>query len=171
MEFVDEVDSKGNLTGKVMELQTAHIKDVLHPGVVVFISNQNHEVLLEKRSAEEEFDANKWALLGGHVKAHESYKDAATREIKEELGVDVSKLELISIGREEIDLEKNNSHIFHFYCWKCNLDINTFTLQKEEVTEVKWFNVDEVINLIKNKDKGIIAKESRLYLFELIKNI
>ena len=44
-------------------------------------------------------------------------------------------------------------------------------IQKEELSEVKWFNIDEVIDMIKSKDDSTVFREERLSLFEELKNV
>ena len=48
---------------------------------------------------------------------------------------------------------------------------NDFTIQTEELSEVKWFNIDDVIDRIKNNDESITLKSNRLYLLERLKTI
>ena len=41
---------------------------------------------------------------------------------------------------------------------------------EEELSEVKWFNIDDVIEMIKNHD-NIVFTENRIKLFEGLKNV
>lgn len=168
MELVEVIDENGKSTGEILPLEEVHKKNLLHSGVIVFIVNDKKQVLLERRSLKEEYASGKWALLGGHVKAHESKEDAAIREIFEEIGLKVNKNDLKPFGNKDIDIDKP-AHIFYFYYVKFLLNENEFDLDKSEVSEVKWFDIDEVIELTKNNDERIIAKPQRLYLFDLIK--
>ena len=90
MELLDIVDEQGNFTGEVMEREKAHDLNLLHWEIAVLIVNKNREVLLQKRAATKRFNPNKWGLCAGHVDAYESLENAAIREIKEEIGIDVS---------------------------------------------------------------------------------
>ena len=114
MELVEVIDENGKSTGEILSLEEVHKKNLLHPGVIVFIVNDKKQVLLERRSLKEEYASGKWALLGGHVKAHESKEDAAIREIFEEIGLKVNKNDLKPFGNKDIDGDKP-SHIFYFY--------------------------------------------------------
>lgn len=38
-------------------------------------------------------------------------------------------------------------------------------------SEVKWFDIDEVINLIKNSPEEIVYQEDKIHLFEYLKNM
>ena len=168
MELIQIVDKKGNFTGQVMDKEEAHDKNLLHNEVGIFIINDKREVLLQKRSANKRFSPNKWGLCAGHVDAYETLEDAALREIKEEVGLNVTPKELIPYGEREITISDSNSHITYFYYVKCNKKEDEFIIQEEELSEVKWFNIDEIITMIKDEKKSF--KENRIKLFEKIKS-
>lgn len=168
MELIEIVDKDGNFTGQIMDKEEAHDKNLLHNEVGIFIINDDGKVLLQKRSANKRFSPNKWGLCAGHVDANESLEAAAIREINEELGLDVTTKELIPYGEREITISDSNSHITYLYYIRCNKKENEFTIQKEELSEVKWFNVDEIITMIKEGKTSF--KENRIKLFEKIKS-
>lgn len=170
-ELIEIVDENGNFTGQVMNKDEAHDKNLLHNEVGCFIINDKNQVLLQKRSATKRFSPNKYGLCAGHVDVGESLVTAMVREIKEELGIDVLESDLIPFGKREYTLEKTNSHITYFYYMKCNLDESDFTIQEEELSEVKWFDFDQVISMILSHDESTVFHENRLYLFELLKGI
>ncbi len=171
MELIDIVDEKGNFTRQVMDKEEAHDKNLLHNGVVIFIVNDKKQVLLEKRSSNRKFNPNKWELVGGHVSAGEALEHAALRELKEEIGIDTTINELIPFGAKEVDLQDKASHIFYFYYFKCTLEEKDFVIQKEELSEVKWFDIDKVIEMVNAKDESIVFDEKRLHLFEQLKKL
>ena len=171
MELIQIVDENGNFTGEVMDKEEAHDKNLLHNEIGVFIINDNKQVLLQKRSANKRFNPNKWALCAGHVDAYESLEDAALREMKEEVGLEVDKEDLKPFAEREITIRESNSHITYFYYVKSNKKESDFVIQEEELSEVKWFDIDTVIDMIKNKDDTITSKEDRLYIFEALKEL
>lgn len=171
MELIQIVDENGNFTGEILDKEEAHDKNLLHNEVAVFVINDQKQVLLQKRSANKRFDPNKWALCAGHVDAYESLEDAALREIKEEIGIDIAKHELHKYGEKELALKESNSHITYFYYVKTNKKEDEFTIQVEELSEVKWFDIDKVVDMIVNKDNSIVFTEKRLNLFKGLKEL
>lgn len=169
MELVEIVDRYGKFTGEIMAKEEAHDRNLLHNEVAVLIVNDNKQVLLERRSANKRFEPNKWALCAGHVEAGEGLKKAMLRELKEELGIDTSEDNLTEFSNKEITIKDSNSHITYFYYIKLNLKEEEFKIEKEELSEVKWFEIDEVIDMIKNKDASIVFTEERIDLFEELK--
>ena len=171
MELIEIVDKDGNFTGQIMDKEEAHDKNLLHNEVAVFIINDKKQVLLQKRSANKRFHPNKWALCAGHVDAGESLESAALREIKEEVGIDLSTNDLKPFAERKLAIRDSNSHITYFYYTKSNLNESDFIIQKEELSEVKWFDIDNVIDMIKSKDDSIVFGEKTLGLFEKLKDI
>ena len=171
MELIQIVDENGNFTGQIMDRKEAHDKNLLHNEIAVFIINDKKQVLLQKRSANKRFNPNKWALCAGHVDAGESLEIAALREIKEEIGLDVLIDELKPFLEREFTIRDSNSHITYFYYIKCNKSEDEFIIQNEELSEVKWFDINKVIDMIKQNDETTVFKKNKLYLFEALKNI
>lgn len=171
MELIEIVDEKGNFTGQIMDKEEAHDKNLLHNEVAIFIINDKRQVLLQKRSANKRFNPNKWALCAGHVDKGETLEVAALREIKEEIGIDININNLIAFGEREFSIKPSNSHITYFYYIKSNLNENEFTIQTEELSEVKWFDIEKIISMIKEKDNPTVFSEKRIPLFEKLKTL
>ncbi len=169
MELLDIVDEQGNFTGQVMEREKAHDLNLLHWEIAVFFVNDNKELLLQKRSPNKRFSPNKWGLCAGHVDSGETPDSTALREIKEELGIKLSPVDLRILEERDVLKLESNSRLTRMYYVIYNK--NDFTIQTEELSEVKWFNIDEVIDRIKNNDESITLKSNRLYLLERLKTI
>ena len=169
MELLDIVDEQGNFTGQVMEREKAHDLNLLHWEIAVFFVNDNKELLLQKRSPNKRFSPNKWGLCAGHVDSGETPEKTALREIKEELGIKLSPGDLRILEERDVLKLESNSRLTRMYYVIYNK--NDFTIQTEELSEVKWFNIDEVIDRIKNNDESITLKSNRLYLLERLKTI
>lgn len=169
MELIEIVDLEGNFTGEVMDKDEAHDKNLLHNEVAIFIINSNQEVLLQKRSANKRFDPNKWALCAGHVDYHERLIDAAKREVKEEIGIDLLDSDLHSFGEKDFILGDSNSHVNYYYYAIVNQNEEDFVIQKEELSEVKWFAISKVIEMLENHDPSIVFTKKRKHLFEYLK--
>ena len=164
MEYNDILDENGNFTGEVVERSVMHDKKLLHNEIVVFIINDKSQILLEKRSSNKRFHPNKWALCAGLVISGESIEEGAIREIKEELGIEVRVDEL-----KKVNTVKNENSFTTFFCLKNNLDEKDFIIQEDELSEVKWFDIEEVIERINNEDESIIIKKERISILEQLK--
>ena len=169
MELLDIVDEQGNFTGQVMEREKAHDLNLLHWEIAVFFVNDNKELLLQKRSPNKRFSPNKWGLCAGHVDSGETPEKTALREIKEELGIKLSPGDLRILEEREVLKLESHSRLTRMYYVIYNG--NDFTIQTEELSEVKWFNIDELMKKMKNNDETLAIKSNRLYLLERLKDI
>ena len=95
MELLDIVDENNNLTGEFVDREIVHSEGLLHREVGVIILNENNEMLLEKGASTKKQSPNKWALCAGHIEAGDTPENAILREVKEEIGIDITKNDLI----------------------------------------------------------------------------
>ena len=65
---------------------------VMTVGCGVLIENEKGEALLQRRS-----DTGEWCVPGGALEPGETYIEAATRELSEEVGIKVSDLNLFGL--------------------------------------------------------------------------
>lgn len=110
-------------------------------------------------------------MCSGHVDAGEKLDDAIRREAKEEVGLVIDKDDLHPIFDVEKFVNNRNSHFTYFYYTRCNKDENEFVIQEEELTEVKWFSIDEIIDMIKHKPELTTQRSDRLWLYEELRKI
>lgn len=151
MEYLDIVDENNELTGLVMERKMAHDKVLWHRHVTSWIMNKNGEILLQKRAASKPRNPNKWAKTGGHVDSNEKAEDAIVREIKEEIGIDIPK-EQVVIDSIYKSTNPNNKFFGYNFIFVIDVKIKDFKLQKEEVSEVKYVTIEELEEIKKNND-------------------
>lgn len=157
MEYFDIVDEAGEPTGITVSREEAHEKGILHRTAHVWIvkqSNGKTEILLQKRSDEKDsFPGMYDTSSAGHISAGEEPLPSALRELQEELGVIAAPEELAYAGTFRIQYEK----VFHDRLFRDNevtkvyvyvKPVDRFTLQESEVSEVRWFDLDEVWNEI-----------------------
>ena len=90
---------------------------------------------------------DKWAFVGGVVEQRENSLDGAIRETKEELGIEINPIdfELIISFKRKVDF-------VDVWIAFMNCNIEKLKLQKEEVQDAKWVNIDELEELIKNNE-------------------
>ena len=136
---------------------------LLHWEVIIVVINEKKQILFQKRSANKKHFPNKWALCSGLVISGESCDEAAVRELKEELGVEfqISDLHLL----------EGNLNLTRFYYVITNYDESQFVIQKEELSSVKWFDLDEILEKVNSGDDSIIIRKDRLYLLEKIRKL
>lgn len=162
-EMFDVLDETGKYTGQIQTRDKCHKEGLWHKAVVVYIINSKKQVLLQKRSSNKKLWPNKWDVTaGGHVLAGEFGFEAIIREAKEELGINLEQKEMTFIGSSISSNLKGdiiNNHFNEYYIVHKDIDETKLTLQKEEVSELKWINKEEIIDRIKNNYQDITDKQ------------
>lgn len=180
VEFIDIIDENGNPTGEIISRDNVHEKGILHRSVHIWVIREQDgriEVLLQKRSDNKEsfpgmFDTSS----AGHVSAGEDSLTSAIREMAEELGIKVTSDQLHRIGETHIQYEK----VFHNRLYRDNElaevyvyreTVRNLNLQASEVSEVRWFDLDEVWNEIQsgNRHRFCVPTEGLKLLRENLK--
>jgi len=137
--------------------------DLYHLVVHVCIFNAKNQMLIQQRQSFKEGWPNMWDVtVGGSAMIGENSRQAATREVAEELGL-------------KIDLENTPPVITKYfsegfddiYILEKEIDILDLILQYEEVQAVKWVGFEEILDMIRLK-KFIPYDESFIqFLFHL----
>ena len=173
-ERFDVLNEWGEFTGEIATRKECHEKSLWHRAVYAFIINDKKEILLQKRSATKKQWPNKWDVtIGGHVLSGEFGRQALIRETKEELGLDITDNDIkYLVGSISVDTNKDiiNKHFNECYLITKEIDISEIILQKEEVSKVKFFTKDEILNMIDNDYKDITKKIGPWNFLEKILN-
>ena len=171
MELIQVVNSNGKFTGETLFLKDIYDKNIMHNEVAVFVLNDLGQVLLEKRSDKEKFDARKWSVCRGNVVAYEKLEHAAIRILKEKLGVNLYKESLYTYSEKEIVKAESNSRIIYYYYVKVSMNEDDFILDKNKTLQVKWFFIDDIINMIEENDESITFNKENIILLKGLKNV
>ena len=124
--------------------------------------NSNGEFLIQKRTPNKKNFPNMWSQTGGGVDEGETTLQAALRECREELGID------INLNKTELLLSFKRKYDFvDVWLVRDDIDITKLVLQEDEVADVKWATVDEIRDLMKT-DK--LAKSIDVY-FDFFLNL
>ena len=139
-ELSDLYDINSNKTNKTYRKGDL-IPEGYYPMVVmVVIRNSNGEFLMQKRV---ESKGGDWGVTGGHPKSGETPIEGIITEVKEELGLDFSKENFI-----EYDSGCDGKDCYKMYFVTKDININDITIQQEELSEVRWFTMDELKGMV-----------------------
>ena len=120
-------------------------------------------MLIQQRASCKKLWANKWDITaGGNVMAGELSTQGASRELFEELGIDID----FSNIRPHFTINFENGFDDYYFLFM-DKSLDSLTLQKEEVQNVKWASKAEVEKMF---DDGLFLpyiKSFVLSLFDL----
>jgi isopentenyldiphosphate isomerase len=103
----------------------------------------------------------------GHILANETVNEGI-REVKEELGIDVTLDELISLGVIKycvVNGDMIDKELAHVYLYDCRVTMDQFKVQQEEVSGVVKIEMDNFYKLFIGE-----VKEIRVEGFEIDKD-
>ena len=159
MELLDIYDDYGKTTGRVIKRGDKSVKLSKNEHIavsVIFIENSKGEFLIQKTSKEK---GGEYSSTGGHVNSGETPLESIKREVKEEIGIDISNDSIVELGYLLYDMPLR--YIFYL---KKDIDINSVQTQKEEVEYVKYMTIEEINKIIENKQ----ITESHAIIFKKI---
>lgn len=143
-ELRDLYDINSNKTDKTY-YKGDKIPEGYYPMVVmIVIRNSKGEFLMQKRV---ESKGGDWGVTGGHPKAGESPIEGIITEVKEELGLDFSSENIV-----EYDSGCDGKDCYKMYFITKDIDLNDITIQEEELTEVRWFSIEKLKEMVTKKE-------------------
>lgn len=119
-------------------------------GAGVFIY-KGRKVLLQKRK-----DNDCWSMHAGGLELGETVEEDARRELWEETGLVANSLQLLGVfsGEDMRHTYPNGDKVSIVQIiYICNDFSGVINCEKEEVSELKWFDIDEIPHDISPPDK------------------
>ncbi len=108
-ELLDVVNDTDEVESQSMR-SVVHEQGLLHRGVHVLLFTPEGELLIQKRSADRSQYASLWdCSVSEHVKAGESYHEAAQRGLQEELGI--TGVDLQPLVKFKLNYGRNDNEI------------------------------------------------------------
>ena len=146
-EWLPIVDEKGEVTGQAPRSICHSGSKLLHPVVHLHITNDRHELFLQKRSMKKDLLPGMWdTAVGGHIGVNEKVEDALKREASEELGI--TDFEARFLGNYVWESPRERELVFSFLCTR----YNHIHIDNDEVDEGRFWTLQELAEgMEKNK--------------------
>ena len=159
-EFLNIIDENGKITSESKPRSLVHRDGDLHPTVHVWIVKEKDMgvyVLLQKRSELKDAHPGCYDVsAAGHVKQNCDYRESAVRELDEELGLYIApeKLSFLGMIKNEYTDGKNfnDNELCAVYVYTEDVDAERLCVEKKEVSEVKWAEIDELLSFMGDKE-------------------
>ncbi len=148
MEKWDLYDIDRNKLGKEINRGSVLGEGEYRMVVHVCIFNSDGDLLIQKRQPFKEGFSGMWDItVGGSSIAGENSREAATRELFEELGIEQD----LTKQRPLFTINFENG-FDDFYFLEKDVEIDALKLQYEEVEKVKWASKEEILRM---KEDGL----------------
>ena len=141
-EYWDLYDADRNPLGRTIKRGDAFAEGEYYVCCEVWMQNSEGKLLMTQRHPDKKA-GGLWEFTGGGVLAGETTKQAALRELKEELGVSAEEAEL-----SLLEVYQHKNYFMDIFVIKKNMDPKTLVLQPEEVVDAKWLSHEEILKMI-----------------------
>lgn len=164
MELWDLYTENGVKTGEKHVRGDPLPENKYHLVVNVWIKNSEGKYLISRRSRKKSRNPLKFETVGGAVLKGENSLQAAIRETKEEVGIDLDTKRAKLVYS---DVRKNLNSILDVYLFEHDGIVDLKNATTDEVESVNWMTTDEIYDLSK---KGLFVHTLE-YCFEKVFNL
>ena len=169
-EMIDVLDENGVKTGKIVTRKEVHQQGLWHRAIVVAVINEKNEILIQQRSANKDKNPNKWDIsAAGHISSGQDSLMAATREINEEISVnlgfnvEVKEFRYMYSFRKQQVFSDNyiENQFYDFFVLRQNgLSKESIKFQKSEVQAIDFVTISKFNEL---RSKGVLVPRDEVY--------
>ncbi|MFA6004951.1 MAG: NUDIX domain-containing protein [Patescibacteria group bacterium] len=149
-----------------LKREIVHKKGYWHRTAHVWIVNGKQEILCQQRSLQKDSSPGKWEpFFGGHLGPHDGYAETATQELREELGLRISRSDLKQYGVFKAPHAHEFIGLFVLQ-WECNIENIAF--EKEEIDQLRLIDREELEQIIlwdKKPEWNRIGYEEELFSY------
>lgn len=145
-EIFDVVNDRDEVVGQTPRSEV-HRRRLMHRAVHVLVFNSRGELFLQKRSMSKDCFPGAWdSSASGHLDTGEDYDTCSVREVREELGVQLSATpeRLFKVDACE---ETGQEFVWVYQC----RHEGPFVLHPEEIERGGWFTPTEITRWIADK--------------------
>lgn len=146
--LLDIFNENNKPLGFKRSITEVHLTGLWHRSSHVWVYNSKRQILLQFRNKNKQMYPNMWDIsAAGQVDAGETPLISGLRELKEELGIEAKADDLEFYRIRKVDTNYNQyfeREFQYIYFLRYELNIKNLKLEKSEVKEVKFFNLDEL---------------------------
>jgi isopentenyl-diphosphate Delta-isomerase len=159
--LIDILNEDGSKTGETAHIEDIHVEGHWHKSAHLWIFNCKNQILLQKRSSKMINRPGLWHIsASGHVDSGEESLSSIIREAREEIGINVTPQELRHLKQfrdDDVDYcrGKMNKEFVDVYLLIKDVNIDDLVLDYEEVSEVKFVDLNDFDNMVMNRDNTL----------------
>ena len=129
-------------------------------GVIIFNKDKS-KILMVRNNYHPYVECQKWGFPKGHCNGDEKYCDCATRELKEETGLNIE----VKTNSKFITI--NNSR-YYVYCMTNEIINKAQPQDTNEINKVEWQPTKDIVGKIKMNKESLVLFTKKLELAQKI---
>ena len=146
-ELFDIIDENDHIIGQEMR-SIVHQRGLWHRGAHVLLFTSDNKLIVQRRSkTKSQSPLTLDCSVSEHVQAGETYHEAASRGLKEELGL--TNIQLTPLVKFKLNYGPNDNEISIIF--KGYAEINLVNFDIEEIESVETYTVEELHTLLEQK--------------------
>jgi isopentenyldiphosphate isomerase len=146
-EILDIVSENDDVIGQDTRV-AVHEQHAIHRGVHLFIVNNKGELLVQQRASDKEYYPGYFdASVGAQVISGETYEEAARREAREELGIELGELVEIAKYKSFSERQREIRTLF------VTQHEGPFKTPDGEVKRIEFLSLDDIALAIRNDSR------------------
>lgn len=151
-EIFDVVNERDQVVGQ-MPRREVHRLGLMHRAAHVLVFNARGQVFLQKRSQTKDRQPGLWdSSASGHLGTGEDYAACAVREVREEIGLQLSAAPQ-PLFKLPASAQTDQEHVWVFHCQA----EGPFTLDPHEIERGGWFEPAEVSRWLAERPKDFAS--------------
>lgn len=123
------------------EFENGNKASLRHVTIDALVINETQDKLLLEKRAEHLISGGKWCLPGGFLERDETTRQAIKREIKEETGYEVSKIDLFRINDKPDRAGEDRQNVTFVFLATA---LEKTGVKDDETEQTRWFGFDEL---------------------------
>lgn len=144
-EYWDLYDAGRKPLGRTIKRGDAFAEGEYYVCCEIWLRNSEGKFLMTQRHPDKKA-GGLWEFTGGGVLAGETTKQAAVREVQEEMGIRIDESELTLL-----EVYQHKNYFMDIFVVKKDVNVSALTLQPEEVVDAKWVSHEELLHMIAEK--------------------
>jgi len=162
VEYRDIYTKDEEFTGIVREKHAERVAGEYYRHAIVILRNREGLYVLQQRSPKARYFPGKWDVTGGGVAHGETPEEAAVREVKEELGLDIDIAQLVFLFKYRVEFEKKDGQFTYVFAAPCDTS-NGYSYDPYEVNGVKEVPFEEYFETVMFNKNEEFGKALRAY--------
>lgn len=164
-ELLDLVNEKDEVIGTVWKSEAHKDPTLIHREVAIAVFNDKGEILIQQGSMNKTINPGAWkTTAAGHVESGENVKNAAERELLEELGLKVDMKYFKKVFAKRVGQPGRTESRFFYIYYAVVGENKKLKLNRREVMDTKWINPDDLEGFAKENDWEVDGLSHRIIM-------